>query len=351
MAEFKERLMTALKSAADAFNSGSSPDEAVVKAATDANFNREQTDRLVEMMNTAMTLNYFDKHASDRTGEFPLATKEGVTLLMYGGGKTEKAAEAKPRRVSGSDYSFYETAPRSRRPVDAAMSKVAAAACEPHRGDGLSGLSIDALAGKAARYSRMCKQAAEALSDTARTVGGEMRSMLAKLAADLSSGYEEDAARRYAVLTRATEEGAAISDLLAETVPARVVKAAEAVKLPRVVDPSEVAYLVKAAGEIVELGREADEMSKEAEEWREQGTSVMDDYLSIFGVVPYEKDAEVSADNVDDVFERMSLRAVSGVKYAQAGNGHGGHGHGGNNGNGNNGNNGNGNGNNRGRGF
>lgn len=103
----KEKLMKALKSAAADYNDGMGADAAVAKAAEAADFNEQQTERLVEMFNTSAALTQ-EKSASDPTGSCELASKKGVMKMLMDGEETEKAAS-----VSGQehDYSFYSSAP------------------------------------------------------------------------------------------------------------------------------------------------------------------------------------------------------------------------------------------------
>jgi hypothetical protein len=108
----KEILSKALEDAVSYYNGGMSANDAIVKSAMDHDLTVDQTDRVVESFNTAKTINYFDKNASDRTGSFDLASKKDVVLAMFGKGQ-EKSASAQTCRVAPGalSSSFYTSRP------------------------------------------------------------------------------------------------------------------------------------------------------------------------------------------------------------------------------------------------
>lgn len=112
----KEKLMSALKTAAAEYNGGMGASAAVAKAAEAADFNAEQTDRLVEMFNTTAAINQF-KTASDRSASCELADKAAVARMLLGDGAQKKASA--PLAV---DYSFYSEAPHRTTPSIEARS-------------------------------------------------------------------------------------------------------------------------------------------------------------------------------------------------------------------------------------
>lgn len=102
----KEKLIEAVKSAASDYNGGTGADMAVAKAAEAWDFNDKQTDRLVEMFNTALALGQ-EKSASDPTGTCELADKGNVAkILIESSCRTKKASSS-----DGVDYSFYSSDP------------------------------------------------------------------------------------------------------------------------------------------------------------------------------------------------------------------------------------------------
>ena len=113
----KEKLRKALEDAVGYYNNGMSANDAIVKSATDHDLTVDQTDRVVESFNTAKTINYYEKNASDRTGGFDLASKKEVTLALFGkeAEKTEKKVEKKaaPFKMDtdAMSDSFYFGAP------------------------------------------------------------------------------------------------------------------------------------------------------------------------------------------------------------------------------------------------
>lgn len=101
---FKENLMSALKRAVDLYNSGSSDDQAVIKAASEYNFNPNQTQRLVETYNTAKTICMY-KTAEDRTASFTLADGSNVIKALF------KDNNKSVKSATLYDYSCYDTCP------------------------------------------------------------------------------------------------------------------------------------------------------------------------------------------------------------------------------------------------
>ena len=100
--EFRNQLMTSLRSAVDAFNSGSNPNEAIAKAASAADFNAEQTRRLCETFNTARTLYHFERHPTEKSAAFDLADADEVLAKLYRPAAAKKATTGLP------DYAEYE---------------------------------------------------------------------------------------------------------------------------------------------------------------------------------------------------------------------------------------------------
>lgn len=109
----KDKIKKALEDAVGYYNGGLSANEAVVKSASEHDLTIDQTDRVVEGFNTAKTINYFDKNASDRTGKFDLASKREVTLSLFGSDAREKKASASVRASDPDPMSsaFYASEP------------------------------------------------------------------------------------------------------------------------------------------------------------------------------------------------------------------------------------------------
>lgn len=102
----KEKLRKALEDAVGYYNDGLSANDAVVKSASEHDLTADQADRVVESFNTAKTINYFDKNASDRTGKFDLASKKDVTLSLFGKLPEKKASSVlDPEGIQSFYYS------------------------------------------------------------------------------------------------------------------------------------------------------------------------------------------------------------------------------------------------------
>ena len=106
MSTFKVHLKDALASAVSYFQDTGDPNAACVKAANEAGFNADQTDRLVETFNTARVICHY-KAASDKTGTCSLADKEKVRSGLVVPVQAEKAAAFVCDPV---DYDFYKQA-------------------------------------------------------------------------------------------------------------------------------------------------------------------------------------------------------------------------------------------------
>ena len=100
---FREQLMSALEAAVGHYNGGMSDTDAVIKAASDSDFNKDQAQRLVETFNTAKSI-YFFKSADDRRTTFPIVDPAVVMDALFA--PTTKAAAAAPFELR--DYSFYD---------------------------------------------------------------------------------------------------------------------------------------------------------------------------------------------------------------------------------------------------
>lgn len=122
----KEKLMKALKTAAEDYNGGMSANAAVACAAEAYDFNEKQAERLTEMFNTTLALKK-QKDADDPAGSCELAEKSAVARMLMKDCAAQKTASAP------LDYSFYSIDPErtnatmeSRRSGRASMMKAAA---------------------------------------------------------------------------------------------------------------------------------------------------------------------------------------------------------------------------------
>ena len=254
---FKDRLVGALHDAVQEFNANHNPTDAVVKAARACDFNVDQTHRLVEMFNTARTLNHY-KHASDRGAEFELADPDAVVAALFEG--DEKSAGA-----AVPDYGCYDERERDwhfRGDTDAV--KVAAAAEQD--------LTLEALGHRAMTLLRERRQLCKIAEDEGRLAGSAAAGALTKLARQfsLTAAYDSDRNARVMAAASRMNLGAAASKL-AEFVPAK--------------DKPAPAVLAKYAAAAViddrDLGAELG-LLKEAAEWLGVQTE-LEAAASVFG--------------------------------------------------------------------
>ena len=205
----KEKLLGATRVAAEAYNTGMDPSSAVIKAAKDFGFNKDQSDRLTEMFNTALTLHEFEKHASDRTGEFPLADKAVVTSGLY----TEHVKEKK----ASYDYSFYDSKARNFtkearvRPMEKVAEYIAPEELTP-----------EFIAHQGMRYVTMAKQASDEAKSVEEQIRSKMITDLYKLADAVRQGYDPEA--KYRKIKTAAQKYPKILENLERILPERFTK-------------------------------------------------------------------------------------------------------------------------------
>ena len=172
---FEDRLRNALDAAVAHYNDGCTPDEAVCKSACESGFNQDQTDRLVEVMNTAITLNQYKK-AEDRTASFPIAHKDRVASMMLDADTVlgKKASCERGPYV----YFDYMTGPARNQRSGEPIEKVAGFE-EP---GSLDGVSADDLAHSAMRQITMRKNASAYARGLEASLHGQLVSDMHELA-------------------------------------------------------------------------------------------------------------------------------------------------------------------------
>ena len=187
----KEKLKKSLEDAVGYYNGGMSADDAIVKAASENDLTADQTDRVVESFNTAKTINYFDKNASDRTGKFDLANKKNVTLALYGKSSSEKSASYKvtPEPLSSSFYSGTPNKSLNRKNVfvekRAALLDAIATTADEKWSHGYSDKTLHDMASDA--YS-VIKSAEADINDALGTIDSYLWSATEKIASGISKG-------------------------------------------------------------------------------------------------------------------------------------------------------------------
>ena len=205
MSPFKDRLITALHTAVQSFNESNDPNEAVVKAAQEHDFNLDQTRRLVETFNTARTL-YHYKSAQDRTANFALADADEVLPRLFDVKAPEKKAQA-------ADYSCYQAPERDWRHnqnLEKAASWTPSLSEPAPTADGVSTQAMKALRG----YRQTIKIA----QDEARIAASSAAFCLTKLANLFARGsnkglLEDQYARLIVAYGKDPEHGPVVSKI------------------------------------------------------------------------------------------------------------------------------------------
>ena len=185
---FKERLMGALHSAVGHFNEGMRPDDAVVKAASDLDFNPDQTNALIAAFNTARTI-YHYKTASDRTVNFELADPAVVMQRFY-------AARPEVRKAASvgtyGQYDEREIDYRDNMEVEKGGAHQLAVSVTDYPDQ-----DLDALGRSAMKMARVYHQLADTTRDEGRIAGLKAQEIVQKVAAALQYGWEDVVRDRY----------------------------------------------------------------------------------------------------------------------------------------------------------
>lgn len=264
---FEDKLRSALEDAVKFCNEGSTPDEAVCKSASAHEFNSDQTDRLVETLNTAITINQY-KQASDRTASFPLAHKTKVAAMMLDADKVlGKTEEKKSEAVSTHIYFDY-----SKPAYDyiAHEDDVIEKAAENE--EKTTGLSRDNLAYLLINQKKLVKNAA----DFAANIAGMMKSDLVSQLYGLAETIKKAGVTKYSRFKAATEH----KDITRELDKVLPFEFKEAECHDSFIDDSDLADLEKTASEMAEMlhsmkdmRAQADSMHKQAEKMEQEITT------------------------------------------------------------------------------
>lgn len=195
---FKQRLLQALSTAVDAYNTGMSDNDAVIKAASDFSFNNHQATRLAEAYNHAKTINHL-KVADDRASTFPLADPAAIVATMFTPAKTAAARKTASARAGGLD--FYNEKP------EAFQVKVAASSFD----DGL----CTKTASTAATWNEIVelRTAARDFQSTANEISYHYGACVRKIAASLQFVHVDPAEVIHGILVK---HGAAGTKLITD---------------------------------------------------------------------------------------------------------------------------------------
>jgi hypothetical protein len=177
---FKDQLMDALHEAVSHFNSGLDDNASVVKAASDFDFNKDQTLRLMETYNTAKTIDFFKK-AEDRSQSFSTAEAEKVLPAIFSDDAVLKAAAP----AEYPDYDFYEES-------DGYSCKKASGIDLPDEPTEFHDDSMESLSHRAMSQINELKKTAQYFDDQKNLMGELYDRFLQKIATTLKPGYLEE---------------------------------------------------------------------------------------------------------------------------------------------------------------
>lgn len=257
---FKEQLRDEiLPKTVEYYNSGSDINSAIVKAASDFKLNVDQTDRLVETMNTARVIAHYEKNAEDRTANCDIADKDTVHRMLFEDKTEKKASFGEPVY----DYDFYGTVERNYR-SDGTMVKAAEEEKKPKATDGYSRKQIVERVVKYASELETRRRFAEERVGMAQTL---IATRLSKVARALSAGYEPE--ERYALFKAASVKFPNAVREIEKLVPPQIVKGASAFarkyRRANVIDDSSVETMKQAAAQIEQDIANTETLAKMAE--------------------------------------------------------------------------------------
>ena len=207
--DFKEQLIDALHSTVADFNSSGDPNKSIAKVAAANDFNQDQTQRLVEMFNTARTL-YQYKNASDRSANFKLANAADVFVQLFND-NPDKAANSDVPSYACYDVPEVSWTPQSK----AAALNVPEEVIEESR-------SIEAMSRSALSKIAEFRSYAEELRSKGELCDTRTGQVLTKLATILSTGFVDVQTDKFARLVHGyagDPELGPIVDKLTEFVP------------------------------------------------------------------------------------------------------------------------------------
>jgi hypothetical protein len=185
---FREQLMSALEAAVGHFNGGMSDTDAVIKAASDFDFNKDQAQRLVETFNTAKSI-YFFKSADDRRSTFPIVDPAVVMDSLFAPVTATKAASDQSFELR--DYSFYNNPePHYDGKFDLDKSGMQKFDWEEVK-ESAADLSLDSLHFSLRKHAGKARQLAERCASTAAMMDAKYAEALEKIAAYVKQDWAE----------------------------------------------------------------------------------------------------------------------------------------------------------------
>ena len=291
---FRENLMAALEVAVNHYNGGMSDNEAVVKAAADAEFNADQTQRLVESFNSAKSI-YFLKFADDRRDQFTLAEADKVLPALFKP-SAPAAGPAKKAAAGLYDYSAYnvpepyfggqfELEPSGMRSWAWPTVKKA------------SDYTLDGLHRALRQHVKIARQFAERCDSTAQQSEMYYGDCLRKLAAFIKQDYHEpkraaDVEHYYWTVAGREIAGPVTDDLFSCLSPAFAEKRAtdDLERLPSDFD-SRYPEMAKLAEESMTARFAVSRMKALSQTFSKEAGDLVDEWNEITGFKPPEPDA------------------------------------------------------------
>ena len=299
----KEKLMKALKVAAEGYNGGMNASAAVAKAAESADFNEKQAERLVEMFNTAVALNK-EKDASDPTGACELADKSAVSKILMDGSSIDKSAS-----YSNIDYSFYGMVPDKTNPsIEARMSGRCSMCKAASSGD--NGIPDELNVSQRSLYKiiegkiDLLKSAAAAADDVVRNLRLDIEDKAVKIAKAIESPYADvDLADMF----KAACEHKHIVDLVSEYSTKVAESTGGMFSSMSVFDASKAEELLKVASEASDSLSAVKEYETKRDMYMSKAAEAHKEMLEAVGLTH----TEVSASTLADMFQGVAKKASS----------------------------------------
>lgn len=281
---FKEQLRDEiLPKTVEYYNSGFGINESIVKAASDFKLNIDQTDRLVETMNTARTIAHFEKNADDRTQNFDIADKNKVHRLLFED-PAEKKASAEPE-AGLFDYMEYDMPERNYREVRSDGAELEKAAEANRAEDGAKGFSERRTVEEVVKYAGTLEELRKFASSRLEMAEMHVSDEIGKIASSLSKGYDPE--RRFAIFKVAAAKYDKVLPEVEKLMHPQIVKDAashlKAIRKSNVLDTSEVSGELKIAKDLQESYPVIEKIRSREEGLRKKEAAVkkqLEDYQS-----------------------------------------------------------------------
>jgi len=297
----KEKLMKALKVAADDYNGGMNANAAVAKAAEAADFNEKQAERLTEVFNTTMALTkQADK--ADPTGACELADKATVAKLLLDGAGIRKSASSIYR-----DYSFYASVPIKTNPTMEARSSGRSSMCKAASSDGEQ-VPAELNVSQRSLYKiiegkiDLLKSASAAADDVVRNLKLDVEDKAIKIAKVIEAPFAD---AELADMFKTACEHKAIVDLVSEYSTKVAESTGGRFSYISVFDTSKVDDLLKMASEANDSLSVVGEYESKRDLYMSKAAEAQDEMRAAVGITP----KEVSASTLADMFQGIAKKA------------------------------------------